>query len=35
MDSYVDLGVQAGGLLREIFEVKSRCERQSLYTEIG
>ncbi|SDG44027.1 hypothetical protein SAMN05216338_1001310 [Bradyrhizobium sp. Rc2d] len=34
-DGYVDLGVQAGGVLREIYEVKSSCERQSLYTAIG
>lgn len=31
----VDLGVQAGGVLREIYEVKSSCERQALYTAIG
>ncbi|MCA6105296.1 hypothetical protein [Bradyrhizobium australafricanum] len=34
-DGYVDLGVHAGGVLREIYEVKSSCERQSLYTAIG
>ncbi|MHC6156566.1 hypothetical protein ACVSQB_32920 [Bradyrhizobium elkanii] len=34
-DGYVDLGVQAGGVLREIYEVKSSCERQALYTAIG
>lgn len=34
-DSYVDLGVRAGGELREIYEVKTSCERQSLYSAIG
>jgi hypothetical protein len=34
-DAYVDLGVQARGITREIYEVKSSCERQSLYTAIG
>lgn len=32
---YVDLGVHAGGILRELYEVKSSCDRQALYTAIG
>ncbi|WP_166302391.1 hypothetical protein [Bradyrhizobium sp. 2S1] len=34
-DAYVDLGVQARGVVREIYEVKTSCERQALYTAIG
>ena len=34
-DAYVDLGVRSGDVLRELYEVKSSCERQSLYTAIG
>jgi hypothetical protein len=34
-DAYVDLGVQSRDTLREIYEVKSSCERQALYTAIG
>ena len=34
-DAYVDLGVQVNGIMREIYEVKSSCERQTLYTAIG
>lgn len=32
---YIDLGVHAGGVLREIYEVKPSCDRQALYTAIG
>ena len=34
-DAYIDLGVQSGTVLRELYEVKSSCERQALYTAIG
>jgi hypothetical protein len=34
-DAYIDLGVRAGDALRELYEVKSSCERQALYTAIG
>ncbi len=34
-DAYVDLGVQSRDALRELYEVKSSCERQALYTAIG
>lgn len=34
-NAYVDLGVHAGGVLRELYEVKSSCDRQVLYTGIG
>jgi hypothetical protein len=34
-DAYIDLGVQSGNALRELYEVKSSCERQALYTAIG
>lgn len=31
----VDLYVRAGGVVTEVYEVKTRCERQSIYTAIG
>lgn len=34
-DAYVDLGVHSRGVLREIYEVKTSCERQALYSAIG
>jgi hypothetical protein len=34
-DAYVDLGMQSRDALRELYEVKSNCERQALYTAIG
>ena len=34
-DAYIDLGVRSGDALRELYEVKSSCERQTLYTAIG
>ena len=34
-DAYVDLGVQARGVTSEIYEVKSSCDRQALYSAIG
>ena|SRR6267378_1460924 len=34
-DAYVDLGAQSRDALRELYEVKSSCERQALYTAIG
>jgi hypothetical protein len=33
-DAYVDLGVQSRDALRELYEVKSSCERQALYTAV-
>lgn len=34
-DRYVDLGVQTRGTTQEIYEVKTGCDRQSLYAAIG
>jgi hypothetical protein len=34
-NAYIDLGVQTSGILTEIYEVKTSCDRQCLYTAIG
>jgi hypothetical protein len=34
-DRYIDLGVQVRGRLTELYEVKTNCERQTLYGAIG
>lgn len=34
-DAYIDLGVQSRDALCELYEVKSSCERQALYTATG
>lgn len=34
-NAYVDLGVQAQGTLRELYEVKTNSDRQTLYSAIG
>jgi hypothetical protein len=34
-DAYVDLGVRSHGVTQEIYEVKTNCDRQSLYAAIG
>lgn len=33
--AYIDLGIQTGGALTEIYEVKTNCDRQTLYSAIG
>lgn len=34
-DAYIDVGIERGGTLTELYEVKPSCDRQSLYTAIG
>jgi len=34
-NAYIDLGIQSKGLLKELYEVKTGCDRQSLYSAIG
>jgi hypothetical protein len=34
-NAYVDLGIQTRGVLTEIYEVKTNCDRQTLYSAIG
>lgn len=34
-NTYVDLGIRTRGVTREIYEVKTGCDRQSLYAAIG
>jgi hypothetical protein len=34
-NAYIDLGLQADGRLTEVYEVKTNCERQTLYGAIG
>lgn len=34
-NAYIDLGVECAGALTELFEVKSSCDRQAIYTAIG
>ena len=34
-NAYIDLGVETRGVLKEIYEVKTNCDRQTLYSAIG
>jgi hypothetical protein len=34
-NAYIDLGIIAGDVLTELYEVKTNCERQTLYSAIG
>jgi hypothetical protein len=34
-NAYIDLGIESNGILTELYEVKTSCERQSLYTALG